>query len=415
MDHPKMRYTYVGVDSHKDTHTAVFMDCFFEKRGVIAFRNLPSEFPAFLKEAAKLRIDGTELLFGLEDASSYGRTLAAFLAENGQTAKHVNSLLVARERKAQNITQKTDRVDAECVARVLLQKLGELPCADPQDKYWILRTLVVSRDQVVRSNTRLKMHLHSLLTQHYPNYREFFVGIEGKTSLAFFTKYPSPKTLETVTTKELADFLLDVSSDRFGMEKADLIMGSREDTAVEFQEIRDEAVRSAIRRIEFNLKEIELMEVTMAAYLDSFNCTLTTMAGIDVVSACQILSCIGDVRRFPTSTKLARYSGIAPVTYASGKKETHFSNQRGNRELNSLFYSLAVRLTSPVGPNYKLINTFFYDYFHRKISEGKTKRQALKCVQRRLVNIVWTMLTYDEEYVGPPVLDAPPGKRKQGK
>jgi hypothetical protein len=41
------------------------------------------------------------------------------------------------------------------------------------------------------------------------------------------------------------------------------------------------------------------------------------------------------------------------------------------------------------------------------MSEGKTKRQALKCVQRRLVNIIWTMLTNNEEYVNPPVLDMP--------
>jgi len=125
------------------------------------------------------------------------------------------------------------------------------------------------------------------------------------------------------------------------------------------------------------------------------------------VSACQIMSCIGDVKRFPTPAKLARYSGIAPVTHSSGKKDYQFANQRGKRELNSLFYWLSVRLTSPTGPNQKILNQFFYDYYHRKMSDGKTKRQALKCVQRRLVNIIWTMLTNNEEYVNPPVMDMP--------
>ena len=148
----------------------------------------------------------------------------------------------------------------------------------------------------------------------------------------------------------------------------------------------------------------------MAVYLDTFDCTLTSMSGIDVVSACQFLSCIGDVKRFSTPAKLARYSGIAPVTYASGKKDLQFANQRGNRELNSLFYALAVRLTSPLGHHHRIINPFFYDYFHRKQAEGKTKRQALKCVERRLVNIIWTMLTNNEEYVNPPVMDEPKEK-----
>jgi transposase len=402
MAHEKMRYTYVGIDSHKDTHTAVFIDCFFERLGQLAFRNMPSGYPAFLKEAGKLRIDGTELLFGLEDASSFGRTLAAFLTESGQKAKHVNSLLVARERKNQNITQKTDAVDAECAARILLTKFSRLPDAVPQDKYFILRSLVVRRGHIVKSNTRLKIYLHTMLTQHYPDYRGFFEYIDGKTALAFYKKYPSPKTLENVTTKELADFILDESSDRFGVEKAELILGSLEDTAVEHQEIRDMAVQSAIRQLEFNLQELERMEVSMAAYLESLDCTLTSMAGVDVVSACQILSCIGDVKRFSSPAKLARYAGIAPVTYASGKKDLQIANRRGNRELNSLFFMLAVRLTMTITPKKLIVNEFFYEYYHKKMAEGKTKRQALKCVQRRLVNVVWSMLKNGEEYVNPP-------------
>jgi hypothetical protein len=369
--HPKMRYTYVGVDSHKETHTAVFIDCFFDKLGEITFKNLPSEYGAFLLEAGRLKMDGTELLFGLEDATSFGRTFAVFLADSRQRAKHVNALLVARERRNRNIAEKTDSVDAECAARVLLSKLGELPDADPDDKYWILRTLVVQRDNIVKAGTSLKMFLHSLLTQHYPNYRNFFRNIDGKTSLAFFKKYPSPSALKGVAAAELADFVGGHSSGYYGAEKALEIIGSLEDTAVPFQEIRDESVRSAIRRLEFDLGEIGRIETSVALYLESFGCTLTSMAGIDVVSACQIMSCIGDVKRFPTAAKLARYAGIAPVTCASGQKDLQFASQRGNRELNSLFFRLAVRVTSPCGPNEKIINGFFYDYFRRKISGGK--------------------------------------------
>jgi transposase len=126
------------------------------------------------------------------------------------------------------------------------------------------------------------------------------------------------------------------------------------------------------------------------------------MNGIDVVSASQILSCIGDITRFPTAAKLARYAGIAPVSYASGKTDKQYTNQRGKRELNSLFYNLALRV-SVLLPKTKIINPFFNDYYQRKISEGKTKAQALKCVQRRLVNIIWTMLTNNEDYVNPPM------------
>ena len=410
MFHPKMQYTYVGIDSHKDTHTAVFLDCFFEKLGEISFPNLPSEFPAFLKVALKLQAPGTALLFGLEDISMYGRTLAIFLKKNNVQAKHINSLLVARERRNQSVTEKTDAIDAECAARVLLSKFDELSDVDSDDKYWILRTLVIRRDFIVKHNTSLKNHLHSLLIQHYPNYSDFFPTIDIQASLVFFMRYPSPSTLKDTTHEELAEFLREASDYRVGSGKTSVarareILNTLQDTTVPFQEIRDETIRSTIRQMEANSKEIQQLEKTMAEFLEQIQCTLTSMTGIDVVSAAQMLSCIGDIKKFSTSAKLARYAGIAPVTYASGKTDMQFVNKRGNRELNSIFYLLAVRLiTTQSG---KMLNPFFYEYYHRKLSEGKTKRQALKCVQRRLVNIIWTMLTNNEEYVNPPMLAAP--------
>jgi len=95
MIHPKMRYTYVGIDSHKDTHTAVFLNCFYEKLGELTFSTTPSDFPRFLEDAGKLLYEGTEFAFGFEDISAYGRSLVKFLANQGKLVKHVNAALVA--------------------------------------------------------------------------------------------------------------------------------------------------------------------------------------------------------------------------------------------------------------------------------------------------------------------------------
>ena len=407
MIHPRMKYTYVGTDSHKDSHTAVFLDCFYEKLGEATFKNLPSAFPAFLDDALGFRQKGTELLFGLEDVAVYGRSLMGFLKKQGQHVKHVNSFMVARERKNLAITQKTDAVDAECAARVLINRFDTLPDAEPRNQYWILRTIVIRRASIVRGNSSLKNHLHDLITAHYPNYRKYFPNIDAQTSLAFLSQFPSPMTLSGVTVEELTEFFRDASGGRVGADKALKILGSLEDTAVENQEIRDIAVQSAIRQIQFNLLELEQLEKTLVKLLADFNCTLTSMNGIDAVTAAQFLSCIGDISRFKTPAKLAQYAGIAPVTYASGRMDLQFANKRGNRELNSLFFGLAVRVTIAVSHKHTVINPFFYEYYHRKISEGKTKRQALKCVQRRLVNIVWTMLSRNEYYVNPPMHDLP--------
>ena len=408
MMHPKMQYTYVGIDSHKDSHTAVFLDCFFEKLGEITFENLPSKFGAFLAKAEKLKVGGTTLLFGLEDVSMYGRLLAVYFRDNGQKMKHVNALLVAKERKNRNTTQKTDSIDAECAARVLLSKLDQLPDAAPDDKYWILQSLVTRRDFIVRANISLKNHLHSLITQHYPNYKQWFPVLDSQTSLAFLARYPSPSTLEGATVESLAAFIRKASDGRVGAglrhtARAQLILDTLQDTTMPFQKMRDRSVTSTLRQIDVNNQEIQQLEQDIESFLGHFNCTLTSMNGIETVTAAQLLTLIGDIRRFPTAAKLARYAGIAPVTYASGQFGKQHADSRGNRQLNSTIYLLAVRLIgSSAG---KIVNHFTHGYYHRKLAEGKTKKQALKCVQRRLVNIIWRMLMYNEVYVNPPLVD----------
>jgi transposase len=215
-----MKWTYVGIDSHKDTHTAVFIDCFFGKIGEITFNNIPSEFENFLKEAQKFRVHGTAFAFGLEDFSAYGRSLAVFLTGKKEMVKHVNASLVASERKSGNILQKTDSFDAECAARVLLTRFDDLPVCDPQDKYWILGSLVARRNSIVKINIALKNHLHSLLTDNYPSYKKFFPLIATKTALMFFEKYPSPLTLNGITAEELAELFKSINNNRFTAARA---------------------------------------------------------------------------------------------------------------------------------------------------------------------------------------------------
>ena len=419
MLHPKMRYTYVGIDSHKDTHTAVFLDCFFEKLGEITFGNLPSNFSVFLEESEKYRLDGTALLFGLEDVSLYGRGLTQFLMTNNHSVKHVNANLVAGERKNQNY-EKSDSADAECAARVLISKFSKLPGAEEDGRYHVLRTLVVRRDFIAKGKVALKTYLHSLLTIDFPNYHKFFSEIDGKTSLAFFLKYPSPDTLKDVSAEELSLFLAEHSNNKLGLKKAMQILLAIDETPP-VHEIRNKTVRATIQQLQSNLQELENIEFDLATFYNEFGTTLTSMSGLDLASASKLLSCIGDIKKFPTPAKLARYAGVAPASSSSGKNNVQYASRRGDRELNNQFYGLATRLISTYdakreeGAECRARNPFFYDYYHRKRAEGKTKSQALKCVQRRLVNIIWTMLSSNEAYVNPPMIAVEKKETKKSK
>jgi transposase len=402
MNHPKMRYTYLGVDSHKDTHCIVAINCFYEKLGTVTVKNSPSSMEQLLEEVKKFKQKGTSLAFGLEDVSEYGRQLAAFLKEKKFIVKHVNSYLVAHERKSLNIIQKTDEFDAECAARVLLNRFDTLPKADTQDKYWILKALVTHRESIVKNNIALKNRLHALIPSHYPSYSKFFCNIDTKGAIEFYKKYPSPSKLKGVTEEELNKLLVSVSGRSNPKDKAKKILEYVEgdgDTSIEYQDMRDLAVQSTIKLLETNITELAEVDKKLKELLGHFEYKLISIRGVDTVLAATLISEIGDITRFSTSAKLARYSGVAPTTYASGKSELQFADRRGNKALHHAFHTLAVGMISTAGNTIR--NKYFYDYFHKKLSEGKTKRQALNCLQRRLVNIVWGMMTYGTEYRNP--------------
>ncbi len=90
---------YVGIDLHKDTHTAVILDCWNMKLGEITFANTPAEFPKLVKKVKKFCTEGKQAVYGLENAYGYGRGLAVWLLGKGFIVKDVNTSLSNRQAK----------------------------------------------------------------------------------------------------------------------------------------------------------------------------------------------------------------------------------------------------------------------------------------------------------------------------
>ena len=399
--HPKMKHIYVGVDTHKHKHTAVVINCFSEKLGEITFENKPSAYDSLLDEVKKYTKRGVSAVYGLEDTGAAGRALAVFLLSNRKTVKNVNSTLTYNERKKLPIMHKTDSFDAQCIAKVLLDNLDELPQADPRDIYWTLGMLTGRRTAIVKSNVALKQQLHAYIVHHYPSYKKFFSVFDCKAGIEFWEKYPSPSKLKGVTAEALGEFLRVPSSGFFSTEKAKEILELVEkdgDTETEFQQSRDFLVTTCIRQVKQNDGEIAAIEKEMKRLMAQMGYKLETMIGVDLVTAAGFVSEIGEIGRFANAGKLAKFAGIAPVTYSSGESDKIFRNRQGNRQLYHLFHNLAARLVNTGRNKDKPVHDIFHDYYNRKLSHGKTKHQAIICVMRRLVNIVYGMLKNKTEY-----------------
>lgn len=400
--HERMTQTYVGCDSHLDTHTLVFLNCFQEKLGEITIGSAPSEFDKFLKQAKKYLQPNTTYAFGFEDTSAYGRAFVKFLVEKGYLVKHVDASLVATERG--QVLHKTDSYDAECAGRVLINKFDKLPNANPEDKYWVLSSLVTRRASITKINVMVKNSLHGLLAQNYPHYKKFFSRLSSNSALAFYETYPAPYLLDNVQVDELANFLKIASKGQLSTSKAELILTTVKRDKVpttEYQKTRDFSVLSLVRQVKSNLNELTAIDEQIAKLLLEFDYPLTSMKGIDTLTEAKLIAEIGNINRFKNASSLARYAGVAPVTYASGMSSLQMANARGNRKLNELFYQIALSCITPRTKNKIVNNPIFYTYYQKKIGEGKTKPQAIKCIQRRLVNIIFGMMKHNRPYENP--------------
>ncbi|MCT4687745.1 transposase, partial [Vallitalea sp.] len=271
--------------------------------------------------------------------------------------------------------------------------------------YYKINQLMTRRNKLVDQRTSVINQLHMQLSYNYYNYSKFFNDISGKTALAFWYNYPSSKYLENVSIEELGAFLRKESHNYFTDSKAKTLLDfiKVDKDILSHDDTRCFLIKSYVEDIRYKQREISTIDKLLQQSIDELGVNLQSFNGIDLITSAQLLSEIGDINRFNNSAKLARYSGIAPVTYSSGSKEKNFRNQRGNRKLNSIFFYIALRQISVNRNTDTPKNPILYEYYHRKVSEGKTKSQALICVSRRLVNIVFNMLKYKKDYSIQPI------------
>jgi transposase len=125
------------------------------------------------------------------------------------------------------------------------------------------------------------------------------------------------------------------------------------------------------------------------AEVDASGTTLTEIFGVGPILAARILGSVGDVGRFPTKAHFASYSGTAPVEASSGEVMRHRPSLAGNRHLNYALHMIAIcqaRSDARGG-----------SYYRRKIAEGKSRKEALRCLKRRVSDAVFRSLVADSQ------------------
>ncbi len=332
----------IGIDPHKATHTAVAVD---DNEAVLdEFRLRASSVQAQrLCEWA----DGFEKReWAIESANGLGYLLAQQLVAAGETVFDVPPMLASRVRLlGSGRSQKNDENDARSVAIAALRS-DRLSQVRPDNHTRVLRLLAKRHRDMARLRNKHCTRLHALLLELVPG------GIASEITV---TK--ANQLLETVVV-------------------ADEVTRHRVLIALEL--IDD------IARLDTTLKASKKRVQRAVSASGTSLCDIT---GIGPICAAIIIGFTGDINRFPTKGHFATYNATAPIEASSGGRKRHRLNPRGNRKLNH-----AIHIAAVCQLRYDTQGRTYYD---RKITEGKSSKDAIRALKRRISDVVYRHLIAD--------------------
>jgi transposase len=332
----------IGMDPHKRSATIEVMASDESVLGRGRYGTHESGYRAMVRAVRHW----PERTWAVEGCQGIGRHLAMRLIADGEQVIDVPPKLSARTRVfATGQGRKTDATDAHSVALAATRVAGLRPVVDDQ-QLAVLRIVADRRRSLGEDHSRMISQLHQLLLELIPG------GAKKALSAA-----------------QAKDLLAEVRP-------RDAAGQARHRVAAELV--------SDLERIYQRKKaaDRELRELLKATAT-----TLTSLHGIGPSAAARLLVEAGDVTRFPSKAHFASWNGTAPIDASSGDQVRHRLSRAGNRQINRALHIMAVvQLRHP---------TEGRAYYDRKVAAGKTPMEAMRCLKRRLSDIVYHQMVLD--------------------
>lgn len=331
----------VGIDVHKDTHTAVIVDELGREQAQRCVRATDAGHRTLVGWARAQAPD--ERTWAVEDCRHVSTRLERALLAAGQRVVRVPPKLMAGARHSARTRGKSDPIDALAIARAALRE-PDLPVAEHDQPSRELKLLVDHREDLVAERTRminrLRWHLHELDPEIDPPARS--LGEIGR--------------LDALMAR-VADF-----SGLVARLAGELLV-----------DIRERTVR------------IRALEREIAGRVEQVAPRLLELPGCGPLSAAKIVGETARPGRFRSEACFAMHAGVAPIPASSGRTDRHRLARGGNRQLNAALHRIAVtqaRLQDGLG----------HAYYQQRRARGDTTMEALRALKRRLARIVFKHL-----------------------
>jgi transposase len=330
----------LGIDPHKKSHTAVAVEAatgeFVAELTVKADRRGRERLLRWARTLAP------ERRFAVEDCRHVSGRLQRFLIERGEACVRVPPKLMAQTRRSARTRGKSDPIDAAAVARAAIAN-PDLPEARLEGPERELRLLVDHRADLVGERTRiaqrLRWHLH-----------EIELALEVP-----------PRALRSACW-----------------------LARTEDALVGIEGVQARIARELVTRCRTLSGEIDALEREIGRLTTALAPELLALPGCGALTAACLVGETAGAERFTGEARFAMHAGVAPLPASSGQTQRYRLNRRGNRQLNAALHRMAITQMRTHEPAKA--------FLARKRAEGKSKREALRCLKRHLARTVWRAL-----------------------
>jgi transposase len=334
----------IGVDPHKLSARIEVVDEGERLLGSGRFTTDKAGFAAMRRYVASW----PERTWAVEGSNGAGRPLAQRLLESGEHVVDVPAKLAARARLFDaGHNRKTDAHDAHAVAVVAVRTEG-LRILAHDAELEALRMLADRREELTRQRVQTVNRLQRLLSELTPGRgKKDITTLQAKAILAGVR----PRDLAGKTRRRLAAEQLN------------------ELVAVE--------------------KKMKALTTELKAMVQARGSNLMDIPGVGPIVAARALADVGDVARFADRNRFASWTGTAPLDASSGEQTRHRLSRAGNRRMNHMLHIAAATQIR--------LNTDGRVYYRRKLAEGKTRPEAMRCLKRRISDAIYRQLIADAQ------------------